>query len=183
MSVYLPAWILICLSVCLPAWVCLFVYLRAFHSPYIFVCLPDCDCLYLFVSPPTCLSVLAFFLSFLIFLFFFSRFPFLLSASDAFLTGEQNSFRVSLLFNSFLWHSLFTANLELRNPHLPSINGYTKTNDGPKSAAITSYNSISSESAITTATIGMLTVYLSHLRLRTHIRPMLEIATHFRSRS
>lgn len=37
----------------------------------------------------------------------------------------------------------------MRNPHLPSINGYVKSKDGPKSEAVTSYNAITSESAIT----------------------------------
>ncbi|XP_078361811.1 uncharacterized protein LOC144646151 isoform X1 [Oculina patagonica] len=47
------------------------------------------------------------------------------------------------------------ANLEMKNPHLPSINGYIKTKDGPKSEAITSYNGISTSSVITTANIGV----------------------------
>ena len=44
----------------------------------------------------------------------------------------------------------------MRNPHLPSINGYVKSKDGPKSEAITSYNAITSESAITKGTLSML---------------------------
>ncbi|XP_078361813.1 uncharacterized protein LOC144646151 isoform X3 [Oculina patagonica] len=50
---------------------------------------------------------------------------------------------------------LCKANLEMKNPHLPSINGYIKTKDGPKSEAITSYNGISTSSVITTANIGV----------------------------
>lgn len=44
----------------------------------------------------------------------------------------------------------------MRNPHLPSINGYVKSKDGPKSQAITSYNGITSESATTKGTKSML---------------------------
>ena len=43
----------------------------------------------------------------------------------------------------------------MRNPHLPSINGYVKSKDGPKSEAITSYNAITSESARTKGTLNM----------------------------
>ncbi|KAJ7353923.1 hypothetical protein OS493_031370 [Desmophyllum pertusum] len=50
---------------------------------------------------------------------------------------------------------LCKANLEMRNPHLPSLNGYSKTKDGPKSEAITTFSGISSESTITTANIGI----------------------------
>ena len=52
----------------------------------------------------------------------------------------------------------------MRNPHLPSINGYVKSKDGPKSEAITPHNAITSESAITKGTqIGMLINFIKYI--------------------
>ena len=42
----------------------------------------------------------------------------------------------------------------MRNPHLPSINGYSKHKDVPKNEALTSFSEISSAPVITTAYVG-----------------------------
>ncbi|RMX47017.1 hypothetical protein pdam_00009635 [Pocillopora damicornis] len=50
---------------------------------------------------------------------------------------------------------LCKANLEMRNPHLPSINGYSKHKDVPKNEALTSFSEISSAPVITTAYVDV----------------------------
>lgn len=54
-------------------------------------------------------------------------------------------------------HSLFTANLEVRNAHLPELNGYFQGKQEPSNKAVTPYNGINrvSESITTTSNIGM----------------------------
>lgn len=54
-------------------------------------------------------------------------------------------------------HSLFTANLEVRNAHLPELNGYSQGKQEPSNKAVTPYNGINrvSESITTTSNIGM----------------------------
>lgn len=53
----------------------------------------------------------------------------------------------------------------MRNPHLPSINGYSKHKDVPKNEALTSFSEISSAPVITTAYVGKCPKVLADLVL------------------
>ena len=69
-------------------------------------------------------------------------------------SSNNSALMSSVSFKYFFYYSLFTANLEVRNAHLPY--GYSQTKEGGKSEAATSYNGINSELVPTTSTFGML---------------------------
>ncbi|XP_022802351.1 uncharacterized protein LOC111339890 [Stylophora pistillata] len=73
---------------------------------------------------------------------------------------------------------LCKANLEMRNPHLPSLNGYSKQKDVPKSDALTSYNKITSVPVINTAYVDVnLTKVRSNSTAITTPRPTRVVTT------